>query len=140
MGGYRIYMWNVDKKKKKLTYAAYTSFPEILEYELRLRVVLTLLITGVLYDDEQIRQVRRQFKEATANIAQAATAAKQEAAQATHVQNLQTQKAHKAKVSAEKKAKYQQERLGSAGGKEEKGDEIDEKCKDGKEEKGETDA
>ena len=78
MGEYRVYLWNsVGEKKKKdkrksndhsnneekneeqkqVTYASFTSFPDLMNYELRLRVILTLLVTGVLYSQSDIEKM-----------------------------------------------------------------------------------
>ena len=138
VGDYRIYMWNIDKSKT-LTYAAFTSFPELLDYELRLRIILTLLITGVLYDEEEIVKVRQQYKEDVARSArEAAEEKKMEKDKAKEDADTQA-KQHKAKVDAEMKAKHR-ERLAQSG-KDEKRDELeaDEKGNDEKYAKGKKD-
>ena len=107
VGDYRIYMWNMNDEED-ITFGAVASFPELTEYELRLRVILTLLVTGVLYDEKEIEEVRKKAPQQS----DAETSAEKDA------RKREENAVNKRKNTAEKKAKLALE----AKEKEEKGE------------------
>jgi hypothetical protein len=103
IGDYRIYLWNKNMREE-ITYGMFTTFPELTDYELRLRVILTLLVTGVLYDEAEIEQIREQGQDDDDEHVHKETSAEKDKRKRAE------QKAHRDKLGEEWKTKHEQRR------------------------------
>ena len=128
VGEYRIYLWNKNLEEE-VNYGMFTTFPELTDYELRLRVILTLLVTGVLYDEAEIDQIKQQGQDDDERARKETSADKDEVKRAGKKARRAKQKRAETKA---RQAKLREERkTASEHSKEERKDEKDEE--DGKE-------